>query len=281
MKSFNAFSIGLALACSSVVSMAQVKIPAPSPAQTVKQAFGLGEVSVEYSRPVLKGRAILTDVAPAGFVWRTGANATTKITFTDDVQLEGHAVAAGTYGLYTVPSKGSWDVMLYNDLKLAGNVADYKKENEVLRFTVKPTALATPAESFTIGFANVLPTSATLQISWGKVLVPVKMTCDIDARVMSSIKASMASDKPAYFPAATYYYENNKDLGQALTWINKALEQNPKAFYMMLLKAKIELKQNDKKAAIASAEKTISLSKEVKNEDYVRMAEALIRDAKK
>jgi hypothetical protein len=280
MKSFHAFSIGMVLACSSIISMAQVKVPAPSPAQTIKQAFGLGEITVEYSRPALKGRAILAEVAPADKVWRTGANATTKITFTDDVQLEGKAVAAGTYGLYTVPSKDSWAVMLYKDMKLAGNIADYKAENEVLRVTVKPVKAA-QAESFTIGFADVMATSATLQLSWGKVLVPVKITCDIDSRVMSSIKTSMASDKPAYFQAATYYYDTNKDQNQALEWVNKAVEQNPKAFYMMLQKAKIELKLKDKNAAIASAEKAIVLSKEAKNDDYVRAAEALIKDAKK
>src|ERR1700739_2396478 len=135
----------------------QLKVPAPSPAQTIKQSFALGEVTFEYSRPSAKGRVIFGDVVPFGKIWRTGANATTKITFTDDVKLEGNEVKAGTYGLYTIPNKDSWDIMLYKDLTLGGNVADYKTENEVVHFKVKPTALANKIESFTINMADVMP----------------------------------------------------------------------------------------------------------------------------
>ena len=280
MKRMYALVIGVMLVCAANVAVAQVKIPAPSPAQTVKQAFGLGDITVEYSRPALKGRKLLTDLAPAGKVWRTGANATTKITFTEEVKLEGKTVAAGTYGLYSVPNANSWDIMLYKDLKLAGNVADYKTDDEVLRIKVKPVK-GQFAESFTIAFDNVLPASATMILSWGNIAVPVKITCDIDSRIMASIEKSIASEKPAYFPAATYYYDNGKDLSKALQWVNKALEQNPQAFYMMLLKARIELKMGDKKAALQSARKTVELSEAAKNDDYVRMAKALIAEAKK
>lgn len=281
MKSINALAMGIVMACSTVAGMAQIKMPAPSPAQTVKQAFGLGEVTVEYSRPALKGRT-MNDLVPAGKVWRTGANATTKIIFTDEVKIEGKTVAAGAYGIYSIPSKDSWQVMLYKDLKLAGNVADYNTANEVARFTVKP-AKGANVESFTISFENVLPSSMTLQLAWGNVVVPVKITTDIDTRIMTSIKEAVSAEKPnayTYFQAATYYYETNRDLTQAHTWVNAALAQNPKAFYMMLLKARIELKKGEKAAAIKSAEQTIALSKEVKNDDYVRMAEALIKSAK-
>lgn len=280
MKRMYAYAAGAMMAFAVNVAVAQVKMPAASPAQTVKQAFGLGEITVEYSRPALKGRKLLTDLAPAGKVWRTGANATTKITFTEEVKLEGQTVAAGTYGLYSVPNAGNWEIMLYKDLKLAGNVADYKTSDEVLRVKVK-SVKAPFTESFTIGFDNVLPTSATMLLSWGNIAVPVNITCDIDSRIMTSIEQSISSDKPAYFPAAMYYYDNGKDLSKALQWVNKALEQNPQAFYMMLLKARIELKMGDKKAALESAQKTVTLSEAAKNDDYVRMAKALITEAKK
>src|ERR1700739_4104103 len=139
----------------------QLKVPAPSPEQTIKQSFALGEVTFEYSRPSAKGRVIFGDVVPFGKVWRTGANATTKVTFTDDVKLEGKDVKAGTYGLYTIPNKDSWDIMLYKDLTLGGDVANYKQENELLRFTVKPMAMTTKIESFTIEMADLTATSAT------------------------------------------------------------------------------------------------------------------------
>jgi hypothetical protein len=258
-----------------------VKTPAPSPAQTIKQNFALGEVSVEYSRPSVKGRVVFGDVVPFGKTWRTGANGATKITFTEDVKFEGKDVKAGTYAIYTVPNKESWDVMLYTDLTIGGNVASYKAENELLRVNVKPTALAAKVETFTINFADVTATSTTLELLWDKTRVPVKITAEIDAKIMKNIETSMAADARPYFQSASYYYENNKDLKQALVWANKAVEQNPTAFWVMMLKARIELKLNDKTAAIASAEKTAALAKEAQSDDYVKMANDLIAEAKK
>ncbi len=258
----------------------QLKVPAPSPTQTIKQNFALGDVSFEYSRPAAKGRVIFGDVVPYGKTWRTGANGATKITFSDSVKLEGNGVKAGTYALYTVPNKDSWDIMLYKDLTLGGNVADYKAENEVLRFKVKPVAMANKMESFTINMADVLATSATIELMWENTRVPIKLTTDIDAKVMKNIDANVVNDSRPYFQAASYYYENNKDLKQAAAWVDKALEQNPKAFFMMLLKAKIAYKQGDKENGKAAAEKTIALATDAKNDDYVAMAKKLMTDNK-
>lgn len=274
----------LAIATYSFISLhtqaQQLKVPAPSPSQTVKQNFALGDVSIDYSRPGIKGRVIYGDVVPFGKTWRTGANATTKITFSDDIKLEGNDVKAGTYGIYTVPNKDSWDIMLYKDLTLAGNVADYKPENEVLRFKVKPTVLGNKVETFTINFADITSTSATIELLWENTRIPIKLTADIDAKIMKNIDANVVADNRPYFQAAGYYYDNGKDLKQALAWIDKAVEQNPKAFFMMMLKAKIEYKLKDKAAGKASAEKTISLAKEAKNDDYVAMAQKLMIENK-
>jgi hypothetical protein len=271
----------LALGLLSFHSVAQkVAAPAPSPLQTITQKFGLGEVSVEYSRPAVKGRTIFGDIVPYGKTWRTGANGATKITFTDDVKLEGQPVKAGTYALYSIPNKDSWEIMLYTDLSLGGNVADYKQENEVLRIQVKTAKSPMKTESFTIAIDNVLPTEATLVLLWENTIVPVKLTTDIDARVMESITASMQSEKPEYFKAASYYFENGKDLKQALAWVDKAVEENPKAFYMFYLKARIEYALKDKTAGKTSAEKSIALAKDAKNDDYVALGTKLIADNK-
>lgn len=271
----------LMLSVSSFSTYAQtLKVPAPSPNQTVKQSFGLGDISLDYSRPTMKGRVIFGDLVPYGKIWRTGANGTTKITFSDDVKFEGKDVKAGTYGIYTIPGKESWTVMLYNDLTLAGNVANYKPENEVLRVTVKPKSIENKVESFTIGLAKVMPTSATLELTWDKTRVPVKITTDIDSRIMKNIDATVNADTRPYFQAANYYYDNGKDLNQAKQWAIKAMEQNPKAFYIKMLQAKIELKMGDKAAAVASAQQVIVLAKEAKNDDYVQLAQKLIDSAK-
>lgn len=267
---------------STLVSQAQtLKTPAPSSSQTIKQAFGLGDITIDYSRPSVKGRTVFGDLVPYGKMWRTGANAATKITFSDDVKFEGKDVKAGTYAIYTIPNKDSWEVILYSDLTMAGNTSNYKTENEVVRVVVTPTALSKSVETFTINLSDVTATSTTLEFIWEKTSVPVKITTEIDSKVMKNIETVMAVDSRPYFQAANYYYENNKDLNQALIWVNKAVEQNPKAFWVTMLKARIELKLNDKKAAIATAEKTVALATEAKNDDYVKMANDLIAEAKK
>jgi hypothetical protein len=275
--------VALLLSILSINSMAQtLKTPAPSPLQTIKQNFGISDISVEYSRPSLKNRVAFGEVVSFGKIWRTGANAATKITFSDSVSVEGVPIKAGTYAVYTIPNaKESWDFILYNDLTLGGNVASYKPENEVLHVKVKPTTYGEKLETFTINFADITPTSTTLELIWEKTRVPVKITTSFDDKIMKNIETVMATDSRPYFQAANYYYENNKDLNQALIWVNKAIEQNPKAFYMVMLKAKIELKLNDKTSAIASAQKTIALAKDANNDDYVKMAQALIDSANK
>lgn len=281
MNIINKAVLFLAFGMLSLGAAAQkITVPAPSPLQTVTQKFGLGEVTIEYSRPAVKGRTIFGDVVPYGKIWRTGANATTKITFTDEVKLEGNVVKPGTYGLYTIPNKDSWEIMLYKDLTLNGNVADYKTENEVVRFKVKPTKIPMKMESFMINIGDIAPTEAKLMLLWENTVITVKMTTDIDARVMESIDASMKSDKPEYFRAAGYYFDNGKDLKKALEWATKATEENPKAFYMFNLKARIEYKLGDKAAGKASAEKSIALAKEAKNDDYVALGEKLLSDNK-
>ena len=284
MKSLSFSSLAVAVLLTAglgSVAQAQLKVPAASPTQTTKQGFALGDITLEYSRPAIKGRTVFGDLVPFDKIWRTGANATSKITFSSDVKLEGKEVKAGTYGLFTIPGKNSWEVMLSKDLALGANVGAYNKENEVVRVQVKPTMLANKVETFTINLADIMPTSAVLEIMWDKTRVPVTITADIDQTIVKNIEASLASDKPAYFEAASYYYDTNRDLKQALGWVTKATEQNPKAFWIMLLKSRIELKLNEKASAIASAEKTVALATEAKNADYVKMATDLIASAKK
>jgi hypothetical protein len=271
----------IAIAVLSTTSLnAQLKVPAPSPTGTIKQAVGLSDITIEYSRPSAKGRVIYGDVVPFGKVWRTGANSATKVTFGEDVKVEGNSVTAGTYALYTTPNKDSWEIMLYKDLTLGGNVADYKKENEVAHFTVKPKALNDKVETFTIDIADITANSANIELNWEKTRLSFNVTSDIDAKIMKNIEANVINDSRPYFQAASYYYDNNKDLKQASEWVDKAMVANPKAFWMVMLKAKIQAKQGDKKGAVASAEKVITLATEAKNDDYVAMAKKLISENK-
>ncbi len=262
------------------VNAQQLKVPAPSPTQTIKQNFGLSEITIEYSRPGVKGRTVFGDLVPYGKIWRTGANNSTKITFGDDVKIEGNDVKAGTYALYTVPGKESWEIMLYKDLKLDGDVNDYKTENEIVRVKVKPSALANKVETFTINIADITSRTANIELSWENTRVAFGVSTDIDTRIMKNIETSLANDSRPYHSAANYYYENDKDLKLALDYATKAFQNNSKAYWSAHLKAKIQMKMKDYKGVIATAEQSLALAKEDKNDDYVKLNEKLIAEAK-
>ncbi len=258
----------------------QLKVPAASPTQTVKQAFGISEITIEYSRPGVKGRVVFGEVVPFGKIWRTGANSTTKITFGDDVKIEGVDVKAGTYGFYTIPNADSWEIMLYKDLTLGGNVANYKTENEVIRVKVKPTTLANKVETFTMGLADITSTTANIELTWENTRVAISVVTEIDSKIMKTIESTIVQDTRPFYQAANYYYENNKDLKQALEWTEKAIVANPKAYWVLLLKAKIQLKLNDKKGAIVTANQVIIMATTDKDDSFIKQAEKLIASAK-
>jgi len=279
-KTIKSFTLALSVLLVSNAFAQQLKVPAASPTQTVKQAFGISEITIEYSRPGVKGRVIFGEVVPFGKIWRTGANSTTKITFGDDVKIEGVDVKAGTYGFYTIPNTDSWEIMLYKDLTLGGNVANYKTENEVIRVKVKPATLANKVETFTMGLADLTSTSANIELTWENTKVAVSVVTEIDTKIMKTIESTIVVDTRPFYQAASYYYENNKDLKQALEWTDKAIVANPKAYWIVLLKAKIQLKLNDKKGAITTANLVLYMATLEKDDSFVKQAEKLIASAK-
>jgi tetratricopeptide (TPR) repeat protein len=279
MKSTLLF-LTLLMSSTQVLFSQALKTPTPSPMQTLKQGFALTDISIEYYRPSAKGRTVFGDVVPFGKIWRTGANGATKMTFGENVKIQGKDVPAGTYAIYTIPNKDNWEVLIYKDLKLGGNVNDYKQENELIRFTVPVVNMNDFVETFTVNVANIQASSCAIEFTWEKTKISFNVVAEIDQAIMGSIDKAMNVDSKPYYQAASYYYENNKDMAKALEWITKAVDQNPKAYWVALLKAKIELKSGDKKAATTSAQKVIELAKEAKNDDYVKMAEKLISEAK-
>lgn len=270
----------IALATLTATQAQSLKIPAASPKQTIEQDFALSTIKVEYSRPSVKGRTVFGELVPYGKMWRTGANQSTKITFGDDVKVEGKDLKAGTYALYTVPGKDTWEVMFTKDLTLGGNVGDYKKEDEVLRINVKPTNLSQPFETFTIVINDIRQNAAVIELLWANTRVPINISADIDERIMKNIESSVVKDNRPYYQAANYYYENNKDLNKALEWINKAADNNPNAYWVLHSKAKIQMKLKDYKGAIATAEQSKAKAAEDKNDEFVKMNDQLIAEAR-
>ena len=260
------------------IASAQLHTPAPSPTQTIKQDFGVSSVELIYSRPGIKGRKIFGDLVPWNKVWRTGANSATRIKFNDDVIFGGQPLKAGEYAIYTVPNENEWEIIINKGSANWGT--DYKQPDDIFRVKAKPVKLPFAIETFTMGFSDVTGTSCKLQIMWDNVYVDVPITTDIDKKIMGQIDDVMKKDSRPYFQAAAYYLENGKDLNQALIWFDKAIEQNPQAFYMYYQKALALKKLGRKEEAKVVSQKSMQLAKEQKNEDYVRLNEKLLADLK-
>ncbi|AKD02003.1 DUF2911 domain-containing protein [Pontibacter korlensis] len=285
-KTLIGFALSAALMLGAGAVQAQgIKMPASSPSQKIEQAVGLGTVTVEYSRPSMKGREIFGDLVPYDKVWRTGANASTKIKFSDDVTIQGNKVPAGEYALYTIPGKDEWTVIIHKNTKHWGDGGkDYNPAEDQVRFTVKPQQNPREVESFTINFANLKPDAADLEILWDNAIVPFTITTDVDSKVMSQIQQQVINgtnvNPGMYAAAANYYLENNRDLKQAHEWMKKANATDPK-FWNMHTQAKIEAQMKNYKAAIKTAEKSMELAKAANNPDYVRLNEKAIAEWKK
>ena len=265
-----------ALTMGCIVANAQINMPRPSPEAKVMQKVGMAEVTINYCRPQAKGRKIFGDVVPFDKMWRTGANSPTKITISDSISVNGKKIAGGEYALYTIPNATDWTVVFGKSTST--QAGDYKDEQEVVRFKVKPEMAPNMIEAFTINFVNVMPTAAEVELSWEKTLVKFKLQFDADAKVMADIKNKTELDANALFQAAGYYYDTDRDMTKALQWVTVATDKNPQ-FWTLHLKAKIQSKLKDYKGSIATAQKSIELAKAAKNDEYVKFNEKLIADA--
>ena len=247
-------------------SQAQIKMPAPSPAQTIIQDFGLGKIEISYSRPGLKGRAVFaqnSELAPLGKVWRTGANAVTKIHNTDVITFGGHTLDTGVYAIWTIPGETEWAVIINKDYKNWGT--QYAEADNLFQFTVPAVKIGGNIETFTIQFHNVKDETCDLYLMWGNTCVAIPITTNVKDKIRTQVEGALNSDKinaNTYFTAANFYYNYDKDLNKALTNVTKAVEANPKNAMAFMLKSKIETGLGDKTAAQASADKAAALMKE-------------------
>src|SRR5688572_5409743 len=261
---------------------AQITLPPVSPRATITQKVGLTSVSVNYSRPSVSGRKIFGDLVPYGQVWRTGANQSTKITFAESVTLEGNRVPAGKYALYTIPGANQWTIIIHRDTTLWGS-DKYDPKNDLMRFTVPSQKTNENVEAFTIDFTNYTQNSADIEFLWAKTAVKFRIETEVDAKVMAELEERMKQkdvDYSVYYLAAGYLYNNDKDLTQALQWINKSISMDPK-YWTVHLKAKILAKQKNYDQAIAAANESVFYAKKARNEDYVKLNQRYIAQWKK
>ncbi len=272
-------TIAIAAFCVGTATAQTIPFPQPSPTASISQNFATSKIEISYSRPGAKGRKVFGDVVPFDKFWRTGANGPTIITFGEDVKVNGTDIKAGKYGLVSFPGAAEWILVLTKDLTVSG-VDAYKVENDAARFTVKSEKLNDMVETFTMDINNIRNNSCDLILKWENTAVRLNITASYDEKITKQIGDVMAKDTRPYFSAASYYYDNNKDLNLALTWANKAIEANPKAFWAWHLKAKIQKSLKDYNGAMASATESTRLAAEDHDDAYVKNNAKLMDEIK-
>jgi len=257
-------------------SFSQIKTPQPSPATSINQMVGLTEIEVEYSRPSMRGREIFGNLVPYGKIWRTGANSSTKISFSTNVQINGQVIKPGKYSLFTVPNESEWGVVFYNDTELWGVPQDWDDKKIVLSTSVQIKKHSKPisTETFTIGFEALNNNNAVLSIMWDDVYVPI--TIDVPTREMveKNIQDVISQQPKAsdYYAAAVYYRQENINIEKAVEWIDKAIGMSDEAqFWQLRQQSLIYAANGNIKGAIKVAKKSLEAAKIAGNQDYVKM----------
>lgn len=255
---------------------AQVKTPQSSPKSTSEQVVGLTNVDIEYSRPSAKGRAVFGNLVPFGKLWRTGANANTIVTFSDDVVINGKTLKKGKYSLFTLPKADMWEVIFYTTTDNWGLPENYDVNKVAVSFNVDPILLSNHVETLTIGVGNLTNDSATLDIAWEKTMVSIKFEVPTQKIANASIEKVLAGPSAGdYFSSGQYIFQSNGDAAKALEYVNKAIAMNKAGedvpFWYLRQKSLIQAKMNDKKGAIETAKLSLAAATKAKNDDYIKM----------
>ncbi|MEP1094711.1 MAG: DUF2911 domain-containing protein [Cyclobacteriaceae bacterium] len=269
---------------------AQIQTPAPSPAGSVYSKVGLTDVTIEYSRPKVKGRKIFGEgsdfLQPYGQLWRAGANRGSKLILSTDANIGGTDVKAGEYLIFATPGANSFSVSLYSDISLGGNVGGYDKANEVMITNAPVTKLSNSVEALTFNISDISEdnTSANIELTWADVSVKVPIKVNFDETVMADIAAKTQVAPGNYVTAANYYLASGKDLEQALKWMDTylAVGENSNQFWNVHTKAQILAKMGRKKEALATAEESLMKAKNNEQGDfgYIKRNEDLIAEVK-
>lgn len=238
-------------------AFAQVRTPRTSPSATLMQTVGLTDVTIKYSRPGVKGRAIWGALVPYDKVWRTGANEATTITFSEDVTVEGQKLPKGTYSLHTVPGQAQWGV-IFNSVADQWGSYSYDAAKDVVRVNVAPQA-APHMEWMSFEIPEMTTDTAKIVLRWEKIAVPFTINTDSSARTMTSLKNAMKPDWRAAYSAANFAFDNKGvATDQEISdWLDKSLSVNENIANLWL-KARFLERAGRKAEAIKAGEAAIA-----------------------
>ena len=236
---------------------AQLQLPAPSPSASVKQTVGLTDITIEYSSPGVKGRKIWGELVPYNEIWRAGANAATKITFSNDVSIEGTSVPKGSYSLFIKPvQNGNWTIMLNKNA--SASVSDRKDADDIVKINTKPVQ-SDFNERLAFTITDFDDSQAAVNMEWENVRLPFTVRVDTEKQALANIDRTLGSSWRNYSNAARYMLETKKDYDTGLTYVNRAIELSPDQWYSHWIRAQLLKAKGMNKEAYEAAQRAKTL----------------------
>ncbi len=265
--------------------VAQIDLPPASPDASWTHQVGFTQIELSYSRPQMRGRKIFGALVPYDVLWRTGAGESTRIKFSEDIIFGGKLVKKGQYGLYSIPGKEEWTIILNEDATLHGDFG-FDEKKDALRIKVKPAKSTAIQESFTIDLSGFKSDySASLELKWENttIMVPIMSTADgkIMAQIQENLLVKKVENAGLLNKGAQYYFSQNKDLNLALEWSAKSESLASDNFNYSLLTTHILGRLKRYPEAIKSAEKALELARKKDMTDDVKNLEEKIQEWKK
>lgn len=204
---------------------AVLDLPRDSQHARVMQRVGITDITINYHRPLVKGRKVWGVLVPYGQVWRAGANENTTIEFTDPVSIEGKPLAKGIYGLHMLPTENEWTIIFSKTASAWGSFT-YNQSEDALRVTVKPQA-AEMREALGYDFDDVTPGSAVITMRWEKLAVPFKVAVDTHEIVAQNLHSQLRGlaqyTWDGWDDAANYFLANKYNLEEALKYEDRSI----------------------------------------------------------
>ena len=253
-------TIWILLACFVAATLsAQVRTPRPSPKASVMQNVGLTEITIQYSRPGVKGRSIWGTLVPYDKVWRAGANEATTIEFSEDVTINGEKLKKGLYSVHMIPNPNEWTV-IFNSVAEQWGSYSYDEAKDALRIKVKPEK-ADFREWMGFEIQDMTTDTAKVVMRWENVAVPFTVNTDSSARTMTSLKNALKPSWQAPFQAASFAFDNKGvATDQEISdWLDQSLRISETTANLWL-KARFLHRLGKKDEAIKAAEKAISVA---------------------
>ena len=263
----------------SLTSYAQLKTPAQSPSAKISQNIGLTEIEIEYSRPSARGRVIFGEngLLPNGEFWRVGANAATKISFSEDILIKDNILKQGVYTILAKPSAQTWELNWYT--YDGTNWNSYVEKEPILRLKLPVYKTATLIETMQLSFQDVTMDRANLVLAWELTTIKIPLRVDEKERILKTISSTLSGPNSfEYYQAALYLHETQTNLEDALTYIQKVTTQDNALFFQVTREALILRDLNRNKEAVSVANRALVLSKKAGNNDFVKLNQQLIEE---